>query len=125
MNLQEWSFERTDRVLAPDKREFFGCPIGKEIGLQLSVVGRLDQKQPTPILRFFYQEVFDVSRAGSPCKKYRGPQKCASQVWRILLLLLLTTSASTSLEHSSNLGRPLLMTPVVMHFCKEIHREKE
>ena len=42
-------------------------------------------------------------------------KKSHSQVWRILLLLLLTTSASTCLQHSHNLGMTLSETPVIVY----------
>ena len=42
-------------------------------------------------------------------------KKSHSQVWRILLLLLLTTSASTCPQHSHNLGMTLSETSVIVY----------
>ena len=44
--------------------------------------------------------------------KYRAPLIGGPQVWWILFLLLLTTSASTCLQHSRNLGPAYKWSPV-------------
>ena len=100
-NIKHKVFEllRADRV--PSKKSVFSCFCASRIKYRI-------------LPRDFALWLSSFSRPPTFFRllKYRGRQNCGPQVWWILFLLLLTSSASTCLQHSRNLGTRILPAPV-------------